>query len=47
MNVKDAAYKDWFVDDCVVILWLVNSMDDGIARGAMMLKLAKKMWDTL
>ena len=46
-DAKDAAYEHWFVDDCVVILWLVNNMNDSIVRGVMMLKPAKKVWDTL
>lgn len=46
-DVKDATYEDWFANDCVVISWLVNSIEESISRGIMMLKLAKKIWDTL
>ena len=42
-DVKDVAYEDWFTDDCAVISWMVNSMDEGIARSVMMLKPAKKI----
>ena len=40
-DVKDATYEDWLTDDCTVISWLVNSMDEGIARSVMMMKPAK------
>ena len=46
-NVKDVAYEDWFADDCAVISWIVNSMDESVARSVIMLKSAKKIWDTL
>ena len=31
----------------MVISWMLNSMDEGIARSVTMLKFAKKIWDTL
>ena len=46
-DVKDVAYENWFADDCAVIFWMVNSMDKSIAHSVMMLKPAKKIWDTL
>lgn len=46
-DVKDVTYEDWLVDDCAVISWLVNSMDEGITRSVMMMKSAKTIWDTL
>ena len=46
-DAKDATYEDWFADDCAVISWMLNSMDEGIARSITMLKPAKKIWDTL
>ena len=46
-DVKDVAYEDWFAGDCAVIFWMVNNMNESIARSVMMLKPAKKIWDTL
>lgn len=46
-KAKDVTYKDWLVDNCVVILWLVNSMDEDISKGVMMLRHARKIWETL
>ena len=44
---KDSMYEDWFADDAVIISWLVSSMEPSVARGVMMLRPAKKIWDTL
>ena len=32
-DIKDSKYDAWFADDCVVISWLVNSMEERVARG--------------
>ena len=46
-DVKDLTYEDWLADDCAMITWLVNSMEEQIAQSVMMLKSAKKLWDAL
>ena len=46
-DANDATYEDWFANDCAVISWMLNSMDEDIARSVIMLKPAKKIWDTL
>ena len=46
-EAKDSTYDDWFVDDCAIISWLVNSMEEDISQGVMMLRPTKKIWDTL
>lgn len=46
-DVKDATYEDWFTDDCTVISWLGNRVEENVSWGVMMLKSAKKIWDTL
>ena len=43
LDVKDTAYEDWLVDDCAVISWLVNNMDEKVSCSVMLLKLAKKI----
>ena len=45
--VKDPSYDDWFANDCRVIASLMNSMEESIACGIMMLSPTKKIWDTL
>ena len=35
------------LNDCAVISWLVNSMEEDVSRGVMMLHPAKRIWDTL
>ena len=40
-DVNDAAYKDWFANDCVVKSRLVNNMEENVARGVIMLKPTK------
>ena len=44
---KADTYEDWLVDDAAIVSWLVNSMDPSVAREVMMLRSAKKIWDTL
>ena len=44
---KDSTYEDWFTDDAAIVSWLVSSMEPSVARGVMMLRPAKKIWDIL
>ena len=46
-DAKDNTYEDWFADDSVIVSWLVNSMKPTVAWGVMILRLVKKIWDTL
>ena len=46
-NSKADTYEDWLADDAAIVLWLVNSMEPSVAREVMMLRPAKKIWDTL
>ena len=43
---KDAAYEDWCADDAAIVSWLGNSMESAVAHGVMLLRPAKKIWDT-
>ena len=46
-DAKVNTYEDWFADDSTIVSWLVNSMEPTVARGVMILRPAKKIWDTL
>ena len=46
-DAKDVTYEDWLANDCAAISWLANSMEEDISKGVMMLRPARKIWETL
>ena len=47
LDAKDSTFEDWYVEDSAVLSWMVNSMESSVAHGVMLLRPAKKIWDTL
>ncbi|XP_057799090.1 uncharacterized protein LOC131014928 isoform X1 [Salvia miltiorrhiza] len=43
----DLKYDAWSADDCAVMTWLLNSLEDSVSKNIMFLETAKAMWDTL
>ena len=46
-DAKDSTFEDWYAEDSIVVSSMVNSMESSVAHGMMLLRPAKKIWDTL
>lgn len=47
LNVKDTSYSDWAVNECCIIPWLLNNMEEKFSSGVIFFKAAEKICDTL
>lgn len=43
----DPTYIDWTNNDCCVITWLLDRMEEKVSSDIMFLKTTKEMWNTL
>ena len=42
---KEAGYQTWFVENSIVMTWLINSMEPEISQGYILYNTAKEIWD--
>ena len=42
---KEAGYQTWFVENSMVMTWLINSMEPEINQGYLLYTTAKEIWD--
>ena len=42
----EAGYETWFVENSMVMAWLINSMEPEISQGYILYTTTKKIWDT-
>ena len=46
-NKNDPKYSDWISENMLVVNWVLNSMEGGIAKSFKYLETAKELWDSI
>ncbi|GAV90517.1 UBN2_3 domain-containing protein, partial [Cephalotus follicularis] len=46
-DVNDPMYENWELNNSIVMVWLINSMESHISRTYLFLQTAKAIWDAV